>query len=407
LEYSRDRRVREKGEHGTIQEQVDALQKTNNTLKAEESRLSGLLNLARVHVEIHLYGRPLGASHNQPTLQVQRYSASGTGQPPNPNLAPPPDGNDGGGSKSLTPPDVSARESSAGGLFQPGYERVMGVPNHAMPTAQWDSAARGAVPSLDLFSRGTIQAERIHTAVPSYGVPMPFDESLLALLLQGQQHPPQPLNHHHHPLAFQQAFPAFQQLDPLLRGGDFSRGLAFSQFGGAFPPGVAGPIRMYPAPPRAYHEAPAPGPAGGDALWLLAQQGAHYPTVTGFGSPTHQPLSPPPALPGRSNPDVASHQGHEASFASAGAEISGSASQRQEAQQHHPPAASVYRQDPQQHTLYPPPFHPSLLSPNLILPGDLSLYHLQQQQQQQQQHVSFQVSSSSFGEAARDRDNAS
>jgi hypothetical protein len=289
----------------------------------------------------------------------------------------------------------------------------MGVPIHAMANAQWDAAARGAVPSLDLFSRGTIQAERIHTAVPSYGVPMQLDESLLALLLQRQQHPPQALIHHphHHPLAFQQAFPAFQQLDPLLRGGDFSRGLAFSQFGGAFPPGVAGPIRMYPAPPRAYHEAPAPGPAGGDALWLLAQQGAQYPTVTGFGSPTHQPLSPPPDLPGRSNLDVATHQGHEASFASAGAEISRSASQRQEAQQHHPPASSVYRQDPQQHTLYPPPFHPTLLSPNRILPGDLSLYHLQQQQQQQQpqqeQQVSFQVSSSSFGKAARDRDNPS
>lgn len=395
LEYSRDRRVREKGECGTIQGQVDALQRTNLMLRAEESRLCNLLNTARVHVEIYLYGKPLstpaggalstpprsgqGAPGPSQELPLRMHSHPSLEVAPNHTPMPPPAG--GLGTSRRSPEAASARETSAVDLVPTGYERGMGVPIHTMSVGQLEAAARG-VPTLDLFSRYTIQPDRIHTVVPSYGMMAQFDDRHLALLIQRQQqHPHQPLNHH--PLAFQPALPPFQQLDPLLRGNP-SQGLVLSQLG-ALPPYVGVPIMLSSAPQRAYHEPPPPGTAGGDSRWILAEEASQHPAVAGVHHPTQQLQSPPPALPGRGALDAARQQG-EAASSGTGPE----------------PTASGGTDAPlsqQQYATYPLTVRTSLLSPHPVLAGDYasSLYHLQQQQN------SLYRSSSSFGEAGRER----
>jgi hypothetical protein len=245
LEYSRERRNREKDEYDDMQQKVEALQRIQAGLKDEESRLTSLLAEARNQVDIHLYGKPSGrndgASSSRKPAATDGAAIPSSSERSYLNQGSAGDnGKKKSSAKERSRKNKSPRRSSSlrGSSSAPEERRDVAGEAPVLPsgdsasnsTSQGHSsfatmpsppavAARTGV-SQDMFPLGSMQDERAHLGVSSLGMPFQSNEHLLSLLLQQQRS--------------QQAQGYASQLHQLeqLRLQEQSRGLMLSQLGG-------------------------------------------------------------------------------------------------------------------------------------------------------------------------------
>jgi hypothetical protein len=254
LEYSRERRNREKDECDDTQQKVEALQRIQAGLKEEESRLMLLLADARNHVDIHLYGKPSGRNDVASSSQVPE-SVGGAAIASSPERSHPRQASDGDNSKRKSqakerskkkPPRRSSslrgsgaaeeRTDNAGVAILPSEDSATidstqtGTRLGTLPSPS-AAAARGGHPQ-DMFPQGPLQADRVQFGAPSLGLPFQSsNDHLLSMLLQQQRS--------------QQAQGFASQLHHLeqLRLQEQTRGLMLSQLG-AVPPGYGVPLYL-------------------------------------------------------------------------------------------------------------------------------------------------------------------
>lgn len=251
LEYSRERRNREKDEYDVMQQKVEALQQVQSDLKGEEARLTSLLAEARNQVDIHLYGKPAGRNDGASSSQVPA-SSEGTAIPELSNRSHPSQGRavDNGKKRSAgkerakkksprrssslhgssatdersdiagATPALASGDSASISTSQAGTIAATVPPPPAV-------AARGGL-SQDMFPLGSLQDDRAHLGVASMGFPLQSNDQLISLLLQQQRN--------------QQAASQLHQLEQL-RLQEQTRGLMLSQLGGV-PPGYGVPLFM-------------------------------------------------------------------------------------------------------------------------------------------------------------------